>query len=103
MLDVVFKNPELAAKRLCCGKTSIYSWLNGHTPTLSSMMKIYEVYDINISLQYMYNFFTLIQQLQRKNELEDMIEYINISSIAKEDKDFLKEYFKNKYWKNNES
>jgi len=99
MLSVVFKNPELAAKRLGCSKTSIYSWLNGHTPNLSSMMKVYEVYDMHISLQYMYNFFTLVSHLLKEEDLEEMSEIINISGLTKDDKDFLKEYFKSKFWK----
>lgn len=99
MLNVVFEKPEITAKRLGLSKTSIYSWLNGHTPTLSSMMKIYEIYDIKITLQYMYDFFTLIQNLLKMDDLDEMIERINISALYKEDKEFLKEYFKKRYWK----
>ena len=101
MLSIVFKNPELTAKKLNCSKSSIYSWLNGHTPNLATMLKIYEIYKINITLDYMYNFFTIIKHLLKLTELEEITEYITISGLSKEDKTFLKEYFKNKYWKNN--
>jgi len=99
MLNMIFKNPELAAKKLGCSKGGIYGWLNGHTPTLSMMMKVYETYEIHISLGYMYDFFTLIKQLQKKHDLNDMLEYIKISGITKNDKAFLSEYFKKKYWR----
>ena len=102
MLSVVFKNPDLAAKKLGCTRASIYSWLNGHTPTLASMMKVYEIYEFHMTLAYMYDFFTLIQHLLRMDSLEDMLYRIKISALDSSDKEFLGEYFKNKFWKNHE-
>lgn len=101
MLNVIFKNPDLAAKRLGCSKSSIYSWLNGNTPNLATMLRVYEIYQLNISLDYMYNFFTIIKHILKLHHLDEITEYITISGLSKEDKTFLKEYFKNKYWKNN--
>lgn len=101
MLSIVFKNPDLAAKRLGCSKSSIYSWLNGHTPNLSIMLKIHDTYKINVTLDYLSNFFSIIKYLITLDDLEDILEYIKISGLSKEDKLYLQDYFKNKYWKTN--
>jgi len=99
MLSIIFKNTELASKRLCISRAVIYAWLGGKTPNLATMMKVYEVYEITITLEYMYNFFTLISHLQRIPELDQMIHKINISALDDDDKLFLREFFKAKYWK----
>lgn len=101
MLAVVFKNPELSAKKLSCSKGAIYSWLNGHTPNLSLMMKVHEVYSIPLTLSYMYNFFNVVRHALEMRELDQTLEYIKISGLSHEDKAFLSEHFKAKYWKNN--
>lgn len=101
MLAVVFKNPELSAKRLSCSKGAIYSWLNGHTPNLSLMMKVHEVFQIPLTLSYMYNFFNVVRHALVMEDLNQTLEYIKISALSPEDKLFLSEHFKTKYWKNN--
>lgn len=101
MLAVVFKNPELSAKRLSCSKGAIYSWLNGHTPNLSLMMRVHEVYKIPLTLSYMYNFFNVVRHALEVEELDGVLEYIKISALTPEDKTFLSEHFKTKYWKQN--
>jgi transcriptional regulator with XRE-family HTH domain len=100
MLSIIFKNPELAAKKLNISQVAIYSWLKGSTPKLATMMKLYEVYEIKMTLEYMYNFFTLINSLLRiEDNLDQMLYKIDISSLDGDDKLFLKEFIKAKYWK----
>lgn len=101
MLSVVFRNPDLASRRLGCSKSSIYSWLNGHTPNLAMMLKIHETYNINVTLDYLANFFSIIKYILTLDDLDQITEYIKISGLSKEDKTYLQDYFKNKYWKNN--
>ncbi len=100
MLSVIFKNPELSAKKLNISQVAIYGWLKGATPQLSTMMKVYKVYDLKVTLAYMYDFFTLINYLLRiENDLEKMLYRIEISALDLDDKHFLKEFVKAKYWK----
>ena len=101
MLSVVFVNPELAARRLNISKSTLYSWLNGQTPNVATMLKIYQIYGINLTLDYMYNFFTMVKHLCVLNELDELTRYITISALDRDDKAFLMDYFKNKYWKHN--
>ena len=101
MLAPIFKNTELAAKKLDISQAAIYKWLRGATPTLATMMKVYEVYEIKMTLEYMYSFFTLIGSLIKlEDDLDQMLHKINISTLDSEDKLFLQEFTKAKYWKN---
>lgn len=100
MLSVVFKNTEFSSKKLGCSRATIYRWLDGQTPTLATLIKINEVFKINITLEYLHNFFSTIQQLNAE-EIDKINALIEKSYIEKEDKAFLKEHFKKKYWNKN--
>lgn len=101
MLSALYINPELSCKRLGIGRATLYTWMNGQMPNLSTMLKVYEVFNINLTLDYMYNFFTIVKHLNTIDNLEESQRYIKISMLDQNDKEFLMEYFKNRYWKSN--
>lgn len=100
VLSVIFKNPERASKKLNISTVAIYGWLKGSTPKLSTMMKVHKEYGLRVTLEYMYNFFTLISSLlPLEDDLERMLKKIEISALDGDDKHFLSEYIKAKHWK----
>lgn len=99
MLSVVFKNTEISAVKLNCARSTIYNWLSGKTPSLATILKINEEFDIRLTLDYVHNFFSVVSRLKDLEDLKSIDEMIKTSYLVREDKEFLKEYFSKKWWK----
>lgn len=99
MLSIVFKNTEQSSLKLNCARSTIYNWLSGKTPSLATILKINEIYNVNLSLEYVHNFFSVIAQVSNMEDLAQIQEKIQTSYLKKEDKEFLKDYFSKKWWK----